>query len=230
MTGLRLFFDGERDAFRNDPACHISHDGCPLADEPSKCNYRHLDPNLFKPHGLPASANSPAKVSKLPKLLRMFFVALGGCKCCDKVSVKQRPAAVDKLRNSAGSGVLPPGGVYAKVSLDKPLERPLYDLLNETGDHVADVAIPAPVRAFSADEPATEAAVTPAADGGAWMKRVSERVSPSDATNDFFVVWAARHMADKVGSADATTEVVDAAFRAAMVFGVERAHRTLLPV
>ena len=90
ITGLRLFLDGERDAFRNDPACHIEAEGaelcvrnlsngeCPFKDDPSKCNYHHPDPNLFKPHGLPASANTPAKVGKLSKLLGMFFVALGG--------------------------------------------------------------------------------------------------------------------------------------------------------
>ena len=137
---------------------------------------------------------------------------------------------MDKLRNSAGSGVLPPGDVYAQVSLEKPLERPLYELLHATGAHAADVAIPAPVRAFCADEPVTGAGVASAADGGAWMKRVAERVSRSDAANGFFVVWTARHMADNVGSTEATTEVVDAAFRAAMIFGVDRAHRTLLPV
>ena len=96
--------------------------------------------------------------------------------------------------------------------------------------HVADVAVPAPVRSFSTDEPATGADVTSAADGDAWMARVVERVSQRDAANDFFVVWAARHMADNVGSANATTDAVDEAFRNAMVFGVERAHRTLLPV
>ena len=101
--------------------------------------------------------------------------------------VEQRPAAVDKLRNSAGSGVLPPGDVYAQVSLEKPLERPLYELLHATGAHVADVAIPAPVRAFCADEPVTGADVASAADGDAWMKRVTERVSRSDAANGFFV-------------------------------------------
>ena len=242
MTGLRLFLDGERGAFRNDPACHLeaegaelcvrnlSNDECPYKDDPSKCNYHHLDPNLFKPHGLPATQTRRKKIDKLPKLLRMFFVALGGCKCCDKVPVEQRPAVIDKLRNSAGSGVLPPGDVYAQVSLDKPLERPLYELLHATGSRVADVAIPAPVRAFSADEPSASTDVASAADGDAWMKRVAARVSQSDAANDFFVVWAARHMAGNVGSTAATTEVVDEAFRAAMIFGVDRAHRTLLPV
>ena len=55
-------------------------------------------------------------------------------------------------------------------------------------------------------------------------------MSAGDANNDFFVYWAARIMAGKLGVSCSDSGAINSAFKSAMSLGVARAHRTLLPV
>ena len=263
LVGMRLMTKDEISEFRANAECrleaegvelcirNISNDKCPFKDDPSKCNYHHLDNKAFPPHGLPADCNTPAKLQKKPKLLRMFFVSLGGMVGDVIVPPDQREAAVEKLRASAGSGALPPEGsgtlppqgVYEAVITDgNPLGAPLRELMTETGEYLGDVAMPPPVRSLpDAAQPCSAAVecddvhvphqelATPEC-GEFWGDQVRQRVSAGDATNEFFVYWAARIMAGKLGVSCSDSSAINSAFESAMSLGVARAHRTLLPV
>jgi hypothetical protein len=192
-----------------------------------------LDPAVFKPHGLPSEIDTPDKLRTKPKLLRMYLASMGGMKGDTVISIDQRVAAVEKIRVSASGGTLPPGTAYAQVG-DNPLEKPLADLLNGTGQYVGDLMVPPPVRAFVEGAPVeadvADDELSTAACGEFWAVKVKERASAADALDELFVIWTARLLAGMLGASSEDASAIDEAFGHVMSFGVQQAHRTILSI